>query len=184
MTKLYAGIGSRETPAQALRWMTAIAVQLAETGWKLRSGNAKGADQAFQRGAPLSRKEVHLPWEGYNNGRSSNPCCLVPTPSPQLVDIAAKHHPAWDKLSNAVKLMMIRNTTIVLGTDLLSPVKMVVCWTPGARLIGGTSHAMRIAHTFEIPVFNLASTEDQARLCNYVGEFYEPVEPDPPFAPV
>jgi hypothetical protein len=180
MTKLYAGMGSRETPAQALHWMTSIAVQLAETGWKLRSGNARGADQAFQRGAPTSGKEIHLPWNGYNHGMTNNPSYIVPTPTKQMVEIAAAHHPAWDRLTDTVKMFMLRNTSIVLGADLLSPVKMVICWTPGAQLKGGTAHAMRIASTFQIPVFNLASQEDQTRLCNYVGEFYEQVEPDPP----
>jgi hypothetical protein len=180
MTKVYAGIGSRETPTDMLKAMTLISVQLAEAGWHLRSGNARGADQAFQRGAPDPRKEIHLPWDGYNHGRTENPVFIVPPPSEPIVDIAAKFHPAWDKLSVEAKLFMVRNTTIVLGVDLLSPVKMIICWTPKAQIIGGTGHALRIAHAFEIPVFNIASPEDQVKLCQYAGEFYEPVEPDDP----
>jgi hypothetical protein len=182
MTKVYAGIGSRETPTDMLKTMTLIGVQLAEAGWLLRSGHARGADQAFQRGAPDSRKEIHLPWDGYNHGRTENPMFVCPKPNQAVVEIAARYHPAWDKLSQEAKLFMVRNVTIVLGLNLLSPAKMIICWTPRAQITGGTGHAMRVAHGFDIPVFNIASPEDQIKLCEYAGAFYEPVEPDTPIS--
>jgi hypothetical protein len=169
MYKAYAGIGSRETPAHMLEIMSSVAHQLSEKDWLLRSGNAKGADQAFQRGAPSHLKEVHLPWDGYNNGRASNSCMIIPKPVGEVLEIAATHHPAWDKLSSTAKLFMIRNTTIVLGEDLLSPVKMVVCWTPNGKVEGGTGHAMRLAASKGIPIFNLHSPEDQVALSSFVG---------------
>ncbi len=48
--KVYAGIGSRETPPHVIRLMGRIAERLACEGWTLRSGNAPGADQAFGLG--------------------------------------------------------------------------------------------------------------------------------------
>jgi hypothetical protein len=167
MTKLYAGIGSRETPEPMLKIMTNIAVQLSETGWTLRSGNARGADQAFQRGAPTSRKEIHLPWDGYNNARTSNPGFIVPVPSLGPVQIAAQYHPAWDSLSVEAKLFMVRNTTIVLGADLITPVTMIICWTPHAQIRGGTGHALRIAEAHGIPIFNLADPATHLPLCEF-----------------
>jgi hypothetical protein len=47
--------------------------------------------------------------------------------------------------------------------------KFVVCWTPGGLLKGGTAQAMRIAHAYGIPVFNLADPVYRARLETYVG---------------
>jgi hypothetical protein len=57
----YAGIGSRRAPAEILTVMTALASQLAERGYTLRSGHAAGSDQAFERGAG-TRAEIYLPW--------------------------------------------------------------------------------------------------------------------------
>jgi predicted Rossmann fold nucleotide-binding protein DprA/Smf involved in DNA uptake len=46
MTKYYAGIGSRETPKDICDIMTQLAIKLANNGWVLRSGGAKGADRS------------------------------------------------------------------------------------------------------------------------------------------
>lgn len=166
---IYAGVGSRKTPPEYCRSMTEIARQLSPTGWQLRSGGAMGADLAFEKGAV--HKEIHLPWDGYNNARSNGTTHIVPRPTVEIADIAARYHPAWEKLNDTVKLLMCRNTTIVLGTDLASHAKMVVCWTEGGKLIGGTSHAMRVADAFGIPVFNIALPEDQVKLCKFVLQF-------------
>lgn len=175
---IYAGIGSRKTPPEYCRVMTDIARQLSPTGWLLRSGGAAGADLAFERGAV--HKQIHLPWDGYNNTRENGTTHIVPDLNKetnplatQIVDIAARHHPAWDKLSDTVRLFMCRNTTIVLGMDLASYAKMVVCWTENGKLIGGTAHGIKIAHAFDIPVFNIALQEDQVKLCKFVLQYGE-----------
>jgi hypothetical protein len=144
--------------------MTQIAEQLDQDGWMLRSGHAEGADQAFEIGT--NKMEIHLPWAGYNNAAHGYPY-VVPKPLPAIVEIAARYHPKWDELSNPVKLLMCRNVTIILGKVLEAPAKMVICWTPGARLIGGTAHGIRIADAFDIPVFNIADEGDQQRLCDF-----------------
>lgn len=173
---IYAGIGSREIPWTVRDQMTSIAKQLSPTGWLLRSGHATGADQAFERGA--NQKEIHLPWDGYEHATACRDY-IVPRPTAQIAQIAADHHPKWDVLtssgkpvlSDTVKLLMCRNVTIILGTDLISPVKMVICWTPGAKLKGGTAHGIKVARTYQIPVFNIASAEDQTRLCKFVLQY-------------
>jgi predicted Rossmann-fold nucleotide-binding protein len=47
----YAGIGSRETPQNILARMEQLGRRLAEQGLVLRTGNCRGADQAFAHGA-------------------------------------------------------------------------------------------------------------------------------------
>lgn len=163
---LYAGIGSRETPVEVCLSMTELARQLSPE-WKLRSGHAQGADQAFERGADA--KEIHLPFREYNNAPISRGYFHIPRPTVKLCDIAAAHHPKWDSLSDVVKLLMMRNASILLGEEADTPVKMVVCWTPGAREIGGTSHGIRIARSHGIPVFNLARATDFDKLCEFVS---------------
>jgi hypothetical protein len=146
---------------------TLISRNLAKTGWLLRSGNAVGADQAFQRGT--ARKEVHLPWRGYNNA-PVGPEYGVIRANEGLRAIAKKYHPAWDRLSEHAKLLMCRNVTIILGEFLDNPVKMVVCWTPDGQYVGGTSHGMRIADACGIPVFNMAIADDQTKFAKFVLE--------------
>jgi hypothetical protein len=169
MNKVYAGIGSRDTPDQILKVMTDAAGQLSKDGWLLRSGHARGADQAFENGAG-DKAEIHLPWDGYNYGRIVNPKFIVPKIEPALVDIASRWHPKWEKLPVEEKLFMVRNTSIVLGTNLLHPVRMVVCWTPRGLLKGGTAHAIKVAQAYDIPVFNLANSEDWDKLTAFVEE--------------
>lgn len=56
---------------------------------------------------------------------------------------------------------MMRNVTIILGENLRERASMIICWTPGAAVIGGTGHGLRVAASFDVPVFNLASEADQ-----------------------
>jgi hypothetical protein len=141
-----------------------IAQQLEQSHWLLRSGHAQGADQAFEIGT--NRMEIHLPWAGYANASHGYPY-IVPKPTPEVAEIAERYHPKWSELSTPVKLLMCRNVTIVLGLDLDAPAKMVVCWTEGARLIGGTAHGIKVAQAYDIPVFNLAEKEQQTKLCEF-----------------
>jgi hypothetical protein len=58
----------------------------------------------------------------------------------------------------------------VLGADLTSPARFVLCWTPDGSLdgrgrrVGGTGQALRIAHHHGIGVINLARLEHVKRL--------------------
>lgn len=145
----YAGIGSRETPVETLRLMTRIARSLGARGYVLRSGAAPGADSAFEDGA--KRKEIYLPWKGFNGHAS------VRLPKPAAFRMAAAHHPAWDRLSDAARALHARNSQQVLGLNLDEPARMVICWTPYGRGEGGTGQAIRIARAHHIPVFDLYS---------------------------
>lgn len=154
MPKIYAGIGSRETPPEILEVMTSLATILAGAGWTLRSGGAPGADTAFEKGAALAsgQAEIFLPWPGFENRNST-----FSSPTRAALDLAQKHHPAWEKLSDPVKKLMGRNSHQILGADLQSPADVVICWTPGGEMAGGTSQALRIALDHGIPIINLAN---------------------------
>lgn len=155
--KSYAGIGSRKTPAHILAIMEQIAICLARHGWTLRSGNCKGADQAFQQGANAiapGSVELFLPWPGYEP-QSIQPGNAVHTPSGQAYSIAAQHHPAWHHCRQAARAMHARNAQIILGAMLAEPVQQVICWTPGGVAIGGTAMGIRIAKAYGLPVWNL-----------------------------
>lgn len=160
MKPTYAGIGSRETPADIQRLMTAIAFGLAERDFILRSGGARGADSAFEDGAGLS-KEILLPWKGYEN----NPSPLFKVPKEALT-LARTLHPLWDDLTDGARKMHARNCCQILGETLDRPVSFVVCWTPDGlsnekdrtRKSGGTATAIVLASRRNIPVYNLQQT--------------------------
>jgi len=165
MPKVYVGIGSRETPVEALRWMTGLAEHLAVEGWHLRSGYAVGADMAFYEGA-VERGTFtnYIPWIRFNNAPRYDPRWVVPRFIPKLMNIAASMHPNWNACSQAVKNLHARNVCQILGENLDSPCKMVVCWTPGGYGGGGTGQAIRIAKNYNIPVFDLYREKDREDL--------------------
>lgn len=166
--RIYAGIGSRRTPVDILTGMTLGAQQLQQEGWLLRSGHADGADLAFEMGAG-SASEIHLPWRSYNQDKfHGDGRYIVPLQYAETEIIAAQHHPNWMNLSDAVRKLMCRNVTIVIGEHLDAPADIVICWTPGGRYEGGTAHGMRIADYYGIPVFNLGAPDGITKLSDYL----------------
>lgn len=156
--RAYAGVGSRETPAEIMTMMTAAARQLEEAGLILRSGGAKGADTAFEHGVwHWPNKQIFLPYGGFNKRRTVEPgICFIPVDKMEEANkIAAKHHPAWKKLPDNIRTFHIRNVAQVLGQDLDDPSLFVLCWTPNGAGGGGTGQAIRIATTYGVPVFDM-----------------------------
>lgn len=154
---IYAGIGSRETPKAILDVMVLLGTELARMGWVLRSGGASGADRAFEIGADRlsGAKEIYLPWKGFNG----NPSPLF-SPSAEAFDMAAKFHPNWPACSAAAMSFHARNCHQVLGLGLNQPVDMVLCYTKGGRMQGGTGQALRLANALNIRIFDLGLFED------------------------
>jgi hypothetical protein len=146
----FAGIGSRETPQHILQQMKSIARTLCGNSCRLRSGGARGADEAFEEAYIEcgGGYELYLPWKGYERKHG-----MLPTLG--AFDIAAKYHPRWNELSSGARLLHARNSHIILGRDLDTPVKFVVCWTSDGKASGGTGQGIRIAKAYNIPVFNL-----------------------------
>jgi len=173
----YAGIGSRATPPAVLDLMTRAACWLSGQGWVLRTGMATGADQAFYRGSSTrGALELYLPWPSFEASARPASCgagqLVLGEPTPAAYELAATFHPAWSRLPRAVRALHARNCHQVLGADLRSPARFVLCWTPDGSLdgrgrhVGGTGQALRIAHHHGIPVFNLARPQHLQRLAD------------------
>lgn len=141
--KYYAGIGSRQTPADVLSLMEKIAKHLSSKGMILRSGHAEGADQAFERGCYFTagQKEIFIANDAKNDKAA--------------LDLAASIHPAWDKCSEYAKLLHARNGYIILGEDLKTPVDFVICHYDETKKFGGTRQAIKLAQMKGIKVYNL-----------------------------
>ena len=170
MSKLYAGIGSRQTPQTIQELMVRIGHYLADRGWVLRSGGAEGADSAFEKGCDEvhGRKEIFLPWKGYNDNKSPffYKGKLIPKDiRDQSFELASKYHPAWEQCSYGAKCLLARDGMQVLGKDLKTPVSMVIFWSPNPNH-GGTSQALRIAKDLKVAIFNLGDTTEREMLKN------------------
>jgi hypothetical protein len=145
MNKLYAGIGSRNTPSEVCGMMTRIAIWLAEQGYILRSGGAQGADKAFEAGA--KGKEVLRPND-----------CL-----PWARSRASDYNPNLFNMKSYVQNLLGRNMQIILGREGNEPVKFVICWAE-SETQGGTSYGIRLARDNNIPVFNIFNITDKRDL--------------------
>lgn len=154
--RYYTGIGSRETPENVCQAMTLIAKALNRFGYTLRSGHAPGADQAFELGAG-DLKEIFLPWPRFEGSDSQ-----FVGPSEMAVELSRKLFPHFPGVSQGTRKLISRNMHQLFGPNIQgSPVSdFVVCWTPNAKLVGGTAYALKAAKHFNIPVFNLASDLD------------------------
>ena len=167
MNKYYAGIGSVLTPSDICQLMTQIAEELSQGGYILRSGHADGADIAFEAGA--KNAEIMLPWNGFNHAYKDDVRYFLPVRYPESFTIAERFHPAWDKCSYNARCLHARNVFQILGTDLETPVKFVVCWTPNGSGSGGTGQALRIAKSMDIPIFDLAIEGKLEELIEFVS---------------
>ena len=154
----YAGVGSRSTPAEVLQWMESIGRGMARAGMVLRSGAARGADSAFERGCDRAGgdKRIYLPKAGFR-GRWPDGAQVLVGGGAWAQALGRKHHPAWDGLDGYVKLLMARNTHQVLGDEgARAPSIVVIGWTPGGSGGGGTGQAYRLARAHGVPVVDLA----------------------------
>lgn len=178
----YAGIGSRETPEAILALMRRTAAVLYRRGWTLRSGGADGADHAFYAGVaqvPDYNPEQVKIYLGWNGMKGHGGIRLYEDPSRGFYNstlystheeaqlIAQGLHGAWEKLGNGGRLLHTRNVFQILGDDLDSPVRMVICYakpvgTSGA-VKGGTNTAVKLALLKGIDVINLATEGGLAR---------------------
>lgn len=164
MRKIYAGIGSRNTPELVIKRMKLLGKILCAKGFTLRSGGAEGADKAFEAEV-YENKEIYLPWEKFNNNESK----LFDITNDAL-DLAKKFHPNWNSLKETGKLYMARNCYQVLGKKLNEPVDFIICYTEDGKEIGGTSQAIRIAKYYDIPVFNIWNNENYLYLLKYLAK--------------
>ena len=151
MNNIYwTGIGSRETPISLKSDIKTITELCNDKGFILRSGGADGADSFFEEFSIPAQREIYLPWKGFNNNSS-----LLYDSIYESYKIAEKYHPAWGRLSFGAKKLMSRNVHQILGKDLDTPSKFVVCWTKDGKSTGGTGQALRISKDLKIPIFNL-----------------------------
>lgn len=158
---IYAGIGSRHTPELDQVTMRTVGHLLGLRGYTLRSGRAVGADQAFEAGARSVAGRMELFTADASAGRND------------WMRHASRYHPSWERCGFMARRLHARNSAILLGENLDTPVDFVVCWTKNGGIIGGTGQGLRIAEALKIPVFNLRHDPNAERLWKWLP----PVKP-------
>ena len=148
MKRFYTGVGSRETPLDIQRQMIGFASVLESWDFILRSGHAKGADIAFERGVLNDcNKKI------YSAGTKME---VDDDTWKKSVAIAIAHHPNPGAAMKYIALIG-RNPFQVLGDDLKTKSDFVICWTANGKDVGGTGTTMRIATAYIIPIYNMFS---------------------------
>jgi hypothetical protein len=169
MTKKVACIGSRGLKVSEVLACESIGRAIAERGWELHTGNAKGADQAFARGGnEVNSKSVHLhlPWFKYERDAivSGNVVRTVEdVPAEELewyTEFARGNHPAWSHLSQGVRKLMIRNGMII-APRLGQPVTCTVAWPSDKMGGGGTGQGMRMSVEVKATLIDLTQTNPE-----------------------
>jgi len=176
---IYAGIGPRDTPAMVQDIMSDIAAQLAPK-WLLRSGHARGADMAFERGAIAAKgkMEIFLPWEGFNGqfsdgvsyGTRTHDSFQQDTASSIYMAQRSQNKPPWSHLKQDTRALFMRNVPIILGEFMNVPVDCVITWTPNDEYDGGTKHAMGVAGRYNLPIFDIRTSLGQSKLIEFTRE--------------
>lgn len=176
--RAYAGIGARKTPGDILLMMTDIAKALDSRGYILFSGGADGADKAFEAGA--TKRVIFIPWNGFNGYSPGLDIVSLSGAQKQIFAEATKlaqdNHPYGRNLKSSVLRLMTRNVFQVLGPNLKSPIKFLLCWTPDGceshttrtLATGGTGCAISLASKLNIPILNLANEMSFARLSRFL----------------
>lgn len=173
--RYYTGIGARVTPDEILEKITNTACYLSLLGYRLRSGNADGADLAFQIGAKglgEDKYDIYVPWEGFNKERGTAINNIVPSKMSEAMEIASTIHPNWSKCTETSKKFHARNVCQVLGDDLDTPSSFVLYWAEerGGIVQGGTATAVNLARKLGIPAISVGSEGWEMKLMSQLRD--------------
>jgi len=176
MSRFYTGIGSRNIPPVVYSKLKTVGAFLAERGFTLRSGAAKGADTAFEDGCDVveGSKEIYLPWKGFNKHDSD-----LYFLTPEATILAGEYYgSSWPHVSKTTRQFMTRNMYQVTGFNLDEPSELIICWTPDgcrnrserSKRTGGTGQAISYGSSINVPIFNIFNKEDELRLIDLLTE--------------
>lgn len=167
--KAYAGTGNVGAPPDILTQIKKLTRELDVHGYTTRTGGMEGCEEAFETSA--QKLELHLPWKNFNNKQSE-----FAFTSKQALAIAKLYHPTFDGLSFSIQAIIAKNIKILLGKDLKSAARFLLCWSEdGVETIalrtaktGNVGHAIAAANSLKIPVFNLGKPDAEKRLREFL----------------
>jgi len=176
-TFTYAGIGSRETPANVLSQMTELAKEL-ERRYTLNTGKTFPATESYDKKVYDERKkeseklsklhgnQVGLDEEGADRAFSAgtskkNLFGVTGVIGNREMKVMEEIHPNPSALKSGGKKLMARNTNQIFGENLDTPVDFVLFYAEETsnplRPKGGTGQAVEMARRKGIPTINMAN---------------------------
>tara|TARA_B100000749_G_C18441502_1_gene472372 strand:+ start:2009 stop:2653 length:645 start_codon:yes stop_codon:yes gene_type:complete len=193
-SKIYAGIGMRDQYPAKVRMdveqvMYESAYAFAFMGYKCRSGRAENSDKRFEQGTldairdgATGSLESFLPSSYFNGMRADGKQYFDATKLPPEVlakqrELVERFHPKGTQLKGFTYNAMARNGNQVLGPDMLSPSRFILCAAKNSKFDkngeiydckGGTGQAVRVAYHYKIPVFNLLHPPHLERMWQFI----------------
>lgn len=146
-------IGSRDISPETKENLVKIGKFIAFKGWTVVTGNALGSDAAFAEGANQvdpTKVWLHLPWWSYNK-ELIHPKNVIRPSDPSWSELARKHHPVYDSLTQGAKKMMDRNAGIILDSSVV-----IAVLNHKKSGFGGTGHGWRVAGELNLPRLDLS----------------------------
>ena len=157
-------IGSRDITPEEETLMEDIGAYLARNGHTVKTGNAKGADQAYARGANRvspAAVVLCLPWANYEEQavKLGNIIHHESQATAEERAYAELAHPAWLRLTQGARKLMVRNAMIIFGSTLV-----IARTNPAKKGGGGTGHGVRIAEMLGIKVRDLSDYQQRREI--------------------
>lgn len=158
----YTGIGARNTPRGVLQYMYEQARMLESMGMFLRTGDAKGADEAFRAGAQhklVYGAEQHIHDWAYHKAQALCPVDFTEL-KPYVQHLLARN--MYQVFGNGASQDAKPKSLFVLYWSLPAP-EFSKGWNNNNyyNCSGGTSYAVRAACDASIPTFNLYNQKKQ-----------------------
>jgi len=168
--RAYAGIGSRKISSAEAQTIRNLAKRLAEAGYWLHSGNALGADQAFEQGARY-QAIAFMPWPKYNDDicRDALRCTQLNAAAREK---AIALHPRGQYFDAPTLKLMTRNVQIIEGFAGIPRVDFIVaCADPrlGGGVSSGSAMAYEVARRSGIPFVNLRAPGWERKFDDLMG---------------
>lgn len=173
-------VGSRDIPDEVRDTLILVGRKFAEQGYHGRSGFAEGSDICFFQGyieAGMTHNFTnYIPWWGFRKKDipafyQDHTNTLRVCKSTQAESIASGIHPAWDRCSPAAKALHTRNVFQVLGDEINTPSRLLVCYAnmdKHSDPVGGTRTAWMLAKNNNIPCKNLKDPNTMARCLDWL----------------
>lgn len=120
--------------------------------------------------------EVYLPWNGFNRCYSNQEGYVDSTKLSSYnmaYSLAEELHPNWEACSRGAKALHTRNCMQILGKDMKTPSKFVLCYgvptDDKGNVKGGTGQACRLAIREGVQILNLYHEDTQNRIITWIG---------------
>lgn len=182
--KYWTGVGSRGVTPEIAELQYNIGARMAQLGYTLLSGGAKGSDMNFHKGVcsvDATKAVIYLPWSGFNSELISQipnyalSCYVVP--DKLQISVARNYYlmtgiiPWFDKMRKQGSqefhgrnyYQVFHNET----TEAPPPSKVCIYAAPETHkgeVSGGTRSAVMIARQERIPTYNLTIPAQRSKL--------------------